>query len=324
MWIRRLALALALAMVLLLATPAWAQPYPHKPVTLVVGFAPGGASDIIARQIAAKLSQRLGHSVIVDNRAGAGGTIAAAAVARAAPDGHTLLFASASALSVSPWVMKSVSYETSKDFVPVIELVRGYYLLNGTPKLEVRNLQELRAYATRNPGQLACGSAGPGTIHHLSCEMLSLALNTPMVHVPFKGSAPALQALMAGDIQIMFEGVPTPVPMIQSGRVRGLAFSGPRRLDVLPDVPTFSEQGLASFDVSFWFGVVAPVGAPKHAVEQLNAAINKVLKDPETIAVFEKQGVEIAGGSAAAFGQKIATEYRQWGEVAKQARIQPE
>ena len=315
--------SLICASMLLAASPGFAQGFPSRPVTLVVGFAPGGASDIIARQVAAKLTGLLGQAVIVDNRAGAGGTIAAGAVARATADGYTLLFASASALSISPWLNKTLPYD-DKSFTPVVELVRGYYLLNGTPALPIHNLQELADYAKSKPGQLNCGSAGPGTIHHLSCELLSLSMNTPIVHVPFKGSAPAFNALMSGDIQVMFESVPTPVPMIQSGRVRGLAVTAPKRLDVLPEVRTFAEQNVRGVDVSFWFGVVAPAGTPKPVVERLNAAINETLKDPDILKVFDKQGVEVAGGSAGDFGKLIASEQKKWGNVITKANIKLE
>jgi tripartite-type tricarboxylate transporter receptor subunit TctC len=312
------------ACALLAAASGFAQGFPTKPVTLVVGFAPGGASDIIARQVAAKLTGRLGQTVVVDNRAGAGGTIAAGAVARAAPDGYTLLFASASALSISPWLNKSLPYDSTKAFAPVAELVRGYYVLNGSPTLPIKTMKELAAWGASNPGKLSCGSAGPGTIHHLSCELLATSMNMPLTHVPFKGSAPAFNALMAGDIQIMFESMPTPVPMIQSGKVRGLAVTGPKRLDVLPDVPTLGEQGIRGVDVSFWFGVVAPAGTPQPVVDRLNAGINEVLKDPEVLEVFKKQGVEVAGGSSAAFASHIAAELKKWGDVVTKANIKPE
>lgn len=308
----------------LAAVSSSAQGFPTKPVTLVVGFAPGGASDIIARQVAAKLTSRLGQTVVVDNRAGAGGTIAAGAVARAAPDGYTLLFASASALSISPWLNKSLSYDSTKAFAPVAELVRGYYTLNGAPMLPITNLKDLAEYGSKNPGKLSCGSAGPGTIHHLSCELLATSMNVPLTHVPFKGSAPAFNALMAGDIQIMFESMPTPVPMIQSGRVRGLGVTSPKRLEVLPEVRTFAEQGVRGVDVSFWFGVVAPAGTPQPVVDRLNAGINEVLKDPEVLEVFKKQGVEVAGGSSTAFASHIAAELKKWGDVVTKANIKPE
>ena len=306
------------------AVAASAQPFPSRPLSLVVGFAPGGASDIIARQVATKLSARLGQNVLVDNRVGAGGTIAAGHVARAAPDGYTLLFASASALAISPWLNKNLPYDTTRSFAPVAELVRGYYILSGTPMVPITNMKELVEYGRRNPGKLACGSAGPGTIHHLSCEQMAQSLGIPMTHVPFKGSAPAFTSLMAGEIQVMFESVPTPVPMVQGGRVRGLAVSGPKRLSTLPDVPTFAEQGVRGVDPRFWFGIVAPAGTPKPVVDRLNAEIAQVLKDPELLATFDKQSVEPAGGSAEAFGAQIQEELRSWGEVVRKANIRIE
>lgn len=314
----------ALAAALLAPLHGNAQNYPSQPVKLVVGFAPGGASDIIARQVAAKLTGSLGQSVVVDNRAGAGGTIAASFVARAAPDGYTLLFASASSLSIAPWLNKGLPYDPSKSFAPIVELVRGYYILSGAPSVPVTNLQELAEWARRNPGKLSCGSAGPGTIHHLSCELLSTSMKMPMVHVPYKGSAPAFTGLMSGEIQVMFESVPTPVPIIQSGSVRGLAVTGPKRLDVLPEVRTFAEQGVDGVDVRFWFGITAPAGTPPAIVERLNAAFNNALKDPDIQKFLGNQGVEAAGGSAKAFGELITSETRKWGEVVTRANIQPQ
>src|SRR5690606_37984752 len=184
------------------ASVSAAQEYPSRPISLVVGFAPGGASDIVARQVATKLSTVLGESVVVDNRPGAGGTIAAGSVAQAAPDGYTLLFASASALAISPWLNKQLQYDGVKSFEPVIELVRGYYILAGAPNSPTTSVKELIEYGAKNPGKLNCGSAGPGTIHHLSCELLASSINIPLAHVPYKGASPAFVALMAGDIQI--------------------------------------------------------------------------------------------------------------------------
>jgi tripartite-type tricarboxylate transporter receptor subunit TctC len=318
MFIRKLIVLFAV----LCVTAAGAQDFPSRPITLVVGFAPGGASDIIARQVAAKLSTRLGQNVVVENRAGAGGTIAANAVARAPADGYTLLFASSSAMAISPWLNKGLQYDPLKSFVPVSELVRGYFILSGTPALPISNMKELVDYGTRNPGKLSCGSAGPGTIHHLSCELLAQSIGIPLLHVPYKGSSPAFAGLMSGEIQILFESVPTPVPLVQSGRVRGLAVTGPSRLSVLPEVPTFAEQGIRGVDVSFWFGVAAPAGTPKPAVDRLNGAINEVLKDPEVLAAFGKLGVEATGGTAEAFAGLIRNAVRQWGEVVNKAKIE--
>jgi tripartite-type tricarboxylate transporter receptor subunit TctC len=318
MFIRKLIVLFAV----LCVTAAGAQDFPSRPITLVVGFAPGGASDIIARQVAAKLSTRLGQNVVVENRAGAGGTIAANAVARAPADGYTLLFASSSAMAISPWLNKGLQYDPLKSFVPVSELVRGYFILSGTPALPISNMKELVDYGTRNPGKLSCGSAGPGTIHHLSCELLAQSIGIPLLHVPYKGSSPAFAGLMSGEIQILFESVPTPVPLVQSGRVRGLAVTGPSRLSVLPEVPTFAEQGIRGIDVSFWFGVAAPAGTPKPAVDRLNGAINEVLKDPEVLAAFGKLGVEATGGTAEAFAGLIRNAVRQWGEVVNKAKIE--
>lgn len=321
MFIRNLSVSLGLLGAITVTNAVAVEAYPARPVSLVVGFAPGGASDVVARQVAAKLSPILGQSVIVDNRPGAGGTIAAGAVAQAAPDGYTLLFASASALAISPWLNKQLKYNGVTSFSPVIELVRGYYILSGTPALEVANVEDLIDYAARNPGRLNCGSAGPGTIHHLSCELLGMSIDVPMTHVPYKGSSPAFVGLMSGEIQVMFESVPTPISLIESGRIRGLAVTSPKRLDALPNVPTFIEQGVEGIDVSFWFGVVAPAGTPVPVVTKLNTVLNQVLKDPEVLETFEKQGLEVVGGSPEAFGSLIKGAVSQWGAVVDKANV---
>jgi tripartite-type tricarboxylate transporter receptor subunit TctC len=318
--IPRLACAIGAAV----ATSAAAQTYPAKPITLVNAFPPGGPTDVVARQIAAKLSQRLGQQVIVDNKAGAAGTIGAGAVARAEPDGYTLLFAVAANMAVAPAVLKSVPYDPVKSFAAVVEVARGPYVLMVHPSVPVKDVAELVAYARNNPGKLNYGSPGQGSVHHLVTEMLKQSTGIDLVHVPYKGSAPAYTAIMAGEIQVLVDGMPAPLPHLRSGKMRPLGVTGDKRLGVLPEVPSFAEQGVTGVDAQFWWGIVAPAGTPPTVVARLNAEITQVLKDPEIRATFEKQNIDPSPGTPEAFGALVATERARWAEVVARAGIKPE
>ena len=318
--IPRLACAIGAAV----ATSAAAQTYPAKPITLVNAFPPGGPTDVVARQIAAKLSQRLGQQVIVDNKAGAAGTIGAGAVARAEPDGYTLLFAVAANMAVAPAVLKSVPYDPVKSFAAVVEVARGPYVLMVHPSVPAKDVAEFVAYARKNPGKLNYGSPGQGSVHHLVTEMLKQSTGIDLVHVPYKGSAPAYTAIMAGEIQVLVDGMPAPLPHLRSGKMRPLGVTGDKRLGVLPEVPSFAEQGVTGVDAQFWWGIVAPAGTPPTVVARLNAEITQVLKDPEIRATFEKQNIDPSPGTPEAFGALVATERARWAEVVARAGIKPE
>ena len=295
-----------------LAGLAFAQPYPSRPVTIVNGFPPGGVTDTVLRLIAAKLADRLGQSVVIENRAGAAGTIGAAAVARAEPDGHTLLFGVAANLAVAPATMKSAPYDPAKAFTAVIEVARGPYIWMVKPEVPARNMQEFIAWAKQNPGKLNYGSPGQGSVHHLASEMLKQATGMEMTHVPYKGGATTYTAMLGGEIDAMFDGMPVPLPHIKAGKIRALAVTGPKRLQALPDVPTLAEQGVAGLDVHFWWGIVGPAGLSKPVVARLNAEIARALGDPEMRATFAKWDIESSPGTPEAFAAYIAQESARW------------
>ncbi len=306
------------------ATGAAAQGYPAKPVTLVNAFPPGGSTDIVARQLAAKLSQRFGQQFVVDNRAGAAGTIGAASVARAEPDGYTMLFGVAANLAVAPAVLKSLPYDPVKSFAPVVEIARGPYILMVNPSVPAKDVAELVAYARQNPGKLNYGSPGPGSVHHLVNEMLKQATGIDIVHVPYKGGAPMYTAIVAGEVQVLIDGMPGPLAHVRGGRVRALGVTGDRRLAVLPDVKSFAEQGVKGVEAQFWWGIVVPAGTPQPVIARLNAEITQALADPEIRATFEKQSIDPSPGTAEALGALIAAESVRWAQVVAKAGIKPE
>ncbi len=304
----------ALAFAAALSGTAGAQPYPARPVKLLIGFPPGGAPDTVARQIAARLGPRLGTSVVVENRPGSSGIIAAAFVARAEADGYTLLFGVAANLAVAPAMMKVSPYDPATAFSPIVEVARGPYVWLVRADAPAGTMRDFVAWAKANPGKINYASPGPGTVHHLATEMLKQSTGMDMVHVPYRGS-PYI-ALLGRDVDAMFDSMPAPLPHLESGKIRALAVTGQRRLAALPDVPTLAEQGVADVEVNSWWGFVGPAGLPKAVVARLNAEIAAVLADPELIAMFARLGIEPRPGTAEAFGSYIAQESARWRQVA--------
>ncbi|HZA95841.1 MAG TPA: tripartite tricarboxylate transporter substrate binding protein [Burkholderiaceae bacterium] len=292
---------------------ASAQSYPSKPIKLLNGFSAGGNADTVARFVAARLEERLGKPVIVENRPGASGTIAAAAVARSEPDGYTLLFAVAANLAVAPATMKAPPYDPAKAFTAIIEIARGPYLWLVRSDAPARTMKEFVAWAKENPGKLNYASPGIGSVHHLATEMLKRSAGIDIVHVPYKGGL--YPALLTGDVQALFETMPGPIPHLQTGKIRALAVTGARRLDALPDVPTFAEQGLADIDANFWWGIVGPRGMPGAVVERLNAEIVLALRDPQIKATLAGWGVEPNPGTPEAFDLYINQQYVRWKSI---------
>ena len=307
--------AVLAALILAFSASAGAQPYPARPITLVNGFPPGAATDTISRQIAGALGKRLGQAVLVENRVGASGTIGAAAVARAAPDGYTLLFGVLSNLIVGPASMKDIAYDPVQSFTPVVEIARGPYVLVVTPAVPARTLAEFIDYAKKNPGRLNFGSVGPGSAHHFAGEMLKRAAGIDMVHVPYKGGGPAYTGLLGGEIQVLLDTMPGPQQYIQAGTLRALAVTGPKRLASLPDVPTFGEQGRDGVDIQFLFGIVAPRGTPADIVARLNAEITQALAEPEIRTTLARQSIEPTPGTPEAFGAVLALEWQRWKDI---------
>ena len=298
---------------------AWA---PTRPVRILHGFQPGGPPDLVLRRIATRLETRLGQPMIVENRPGATGTIAAAAVARAIPDGHTLLFGVAANLAVAPAMMSPPPYDPVKAFTPIVEVARGPYVWIVRSDAPARNLAEFIAWATASPGQLNYASPGIGSVHHLATEMFKQSAQFDMVHVPYKGGL--YLALLAGDVQALFESMPGPLPHLQAGKIRILGVTGPRRLAILPDVPTFAEQGSADVVVSSWWGFVGPAGLPAPIVNRFNAEIAAALEEPDLRATMAQWGIEPTPGPSAGFAAHVEAEVTKWRDRVARFGIKPE
>lgn len=320
---RRLALC-ALGAAALVGQGALAQSYPSKPVTLVVGFAPGGSADILARLVAQKLTQRLGQSVIVENRPGAGATIAAAAVAAAPGDGHTLLLVT-SGHAGSAALYPKLSYDPVRSFAPVVKI-------GGTPVVIVapsagpfHSLKDVLAQARQQPGKLNYAAGGGGaTVTALAAEYVKSAASVYMVNIPYKGSGPALTALLAGEVDLGFEIPTSALPHIRSGKLRALAVSSKVRSAVLPDVPTIAEQGLANFDVVGWFGLMAPAATSPAVVSRLNREVRALLEAPDVKEKLAALGVEPGGGSPEEFSQLVLADTRRAGQAIRRMGIKAE
>jgi tripartite-type tricarboxylate transporter receptor subunit TctC len=305
-----------LLLALVACTPAWAQPaFPAKPVTLVVPFPAGGALDIVARALAEEMRKSLGQPVIVDNRAGAGGTVGSAQVARAPADGYTILLGSVATHAIAPGIYRNVPYDALKDFAPITQVTASPLLLASSATLNVKTLAELLAAARAQPGKLNYASTGNGTAVHLAGAMLQSAARLDVVHVPYKGGPQAVNALLSGEAAFMVVNIELVLPQVQGGRARALAVTGSRRLAALPDVPTMSEAGLTGVDAATWFGLFAPAGTPKDIVDRLQrdaAASLRTLKES-----FAKQGDEAIGSTPEEFAAHVRAEHAKWGKVIK-------
>jgi tripartite-type tricarboxylate transporter receptor subunit TctC len=309
----RLAYAISLA---LTAAAAYGQGYPTKPVRLVVGFTPGGGVDINARLLAPKLTEYLGQQVIVDNRPGAGTNIANEFVARAAPDGYTLLVNTA-ALAINMSLYKKVNFDAIKDFAPISVFSQSPNILTVHPSLSVSGVKDLVALAKAKPGALNFSSAGSGTTQHLTGELFKLRTGTNIVHVPYKGSAPSLTALLSGEVEMTFANIPAISAHVKAKRLRALANAGEKRSDQLPDVPTLRESGIKGVEVVVWYGVLAPAGTPAEIVKLLANTISKAARAPDTSKLLIDQGAEPVGNSPEEFAKLLRQELTRWAEVIK-------
>jgi len=319
--------ALAAFNVLSSAAHAQGAPFPSKTITMVVPYAPGGSSDTRARQVAAKMATYLGQSVIVENKAGAGGNIGTDYIAKAAPDGHTIGIGNLAPLAVNKALMAKMPFDPDTDITPIALIEKGpLVLLVSAEKSNLRNFAELAAQAKAKPGSLSYASAGIGGSFHLAGELLEDALGTQMLHVPYKGGGPATTDMLAGNVNFMFDMVPAALPHVKAAppKARALAVATDTRMPQMPDVPTFAELGLKGFEVSNWFGVIAPKGTPAPIVAKLNEAVNRALRDPELADRITAQGNVIGGGSAADFGKFIAGESARWSKIIKDKKIQAE
>jgi tripartite-type tricarboxylate transporter receptor subunit TctC len=304
---------------------AQSQTYPNRPIRMIVPFPAGGPTDGMARIISDRLGAVLGQSVVVENRGGgAGGSIGAKVVATADPDGYTILITPGGALTTGPAVHSNIGYDPAKVFVPVGLLIESPLIMSVHADLPVKTLAEVVAYAKANPGKISWGSQGFGTAPHLLAEMFKLEAGVNIVHVPYRGTAPMLAAIVAGEVQIAADPSTTSLPHIQSGKLRPLAIAGAERFSKLPDVPTTREAGYPKLQAPFWLGVVAPAGTPPEIINKLNAAFRDSLALPETRARLANLGAEIKIGTPAEFGKMLADELAQWTAVVKAAKIKVE
>jgi tripartite-type tricarboxylate transporter receptor subunit TctC len=317
-----LRLAQAAAIACAISQSALALDYPTKPVRLIVGVAPGGANDTVARLLAQTLSERLGQPVVVENRPGAGGNIGLEAAANAPPDGYTLLFAtSANALSVAFYDKANVNF--ARDIVPVTSLVRGPLIMEVNPSFPARTIPEFIAYAKANPGKINMASAGIGNTTHVAGELFMMLTGTRFTHVPYRGGAPAVTDLISGQVQVYFDGVSGSLDHVRSGRLRALGVTTSERADVLPNVPSIAEF-VPGYEAGGWYGIGVPKNVPAEVVDKLNREINASLADAKLKTRLADVGYATSGGSPAEFGSMIAREIEKWTKVLKFAGIKPE
>jgi len=305
----------------LLAAPliACAQSYPSKPVRIIVPFAPGGGSDLAGRLVAAKLSERMGTQFIVENRPGAGSNLGAEIAVKAPPDGYTLLLISAS-YTVNPSVYK-LTFDPINDITPIIQISGGPYVVAIHPSVPASNLKEFVEYARKQPEKLAYGSSGSGSIMHVASEYFLDAAKIKVLHIPYKGTGPAVADTIGGQVQLVFGAVPVTLPHVKAGRLRALAVTTDKRIAAAPDLPTVAESGYPGYEVTNWHGLVGPKGLPRDIVARLNREIGEVVKGEEMKKNLAADGLEPAGGSPERFGQILKNEMARWAKVVQQAGI---
>ncbi len=304
----------------LLSAPSMAQAYPTKPIKLVIPFPAGGATDIVGRVVAQQLGVELGQTVVVDNRAGAAGVIGSESVARAAPDGYTILLSTSSTHTIGPILNPKIPYSPTKDFTPIMYLAASPQVVVVPLSSPANTMPELIDYIKKNPGKLNFGSAGTGGIPHLSTERFLAMTGTKMTHVPYKGTALAMPDLMAGRLDLMFDSISVSLPHIRDGKVRALAVTSPKPSSVAPNIPTLS-QFVPGYESLTWFGVFGPAGLPPAIQEKLNQALNKAIQNPALLAQFAKLGFDAAGGTPQEFAKKMAEETAMWQKVITDGNI---
>jgi tripartite-type tricarboxylate transporter receptor subunit TctC len=295
--------------------------YPDRPVTMVVTFTAGGASDVLARAVAAAMARGLGKAVAVENRAGAGGQIGAESVAHAAPDGYTILFGTNGTLGIGPALYKNLRYDPARDLVPIGILHKLPLMLIVNPSVPAKTLSELIAYARANPGKLTFASAGVGTASHLAGELFKEQAKIDILHVPYKGDGSTFPDLLAGRVSMMLETIPTALPLVRSGGMRAIGVTVKQRSPSAPDIPTLAESGLPDFDVSAWTGLFAPAGTPRAIIERLNAETVAITHDKSYVSLIQSLGTDVASSSPEAFGKFVHDDVARWRQVIQRAGI---
>jgi tripartite-type tricarboxylate transporter receptor subunit TctC len=310
--------ALAAGLVAAAVVPAHAETWPARPIQLLIPYPPGGSADLLARPVAAKLQERLGQPVVLEYRPGAGGTIASQALARAKPDGYTLIMVLA-AHAINASLYPKLPYDTRKDFAPVSLVANLPLIVAGSSSLKANTVAELIAEAKAAPGKLTFGSAGNGNTGHLAGELFNSMTGVKMTHVPYKGSAQVVTAMLAGEIQLTFDSISTSMPHIRSGKLRALAVTSGKRAALAPEVPTLAEAGVPGFNINGWYAVLAPAGTPAAVVERLSKEIATVIAEPELKSQLAANGYEAVGSTPAALGAHIDAEINRWSKVVKES-----
>ena len=311
----------ALLLPLLLITGAHAQSWPTKALRIIVPFAPGGSTDIFARLLGERMAAVLGQSVVIDNRAGAAGNIGADAVAKAAPDGYTLLMATTGVMSINQALYKNMPYDAGRDLDPVVFVASITNVLIVSAESPLKSAAEVLAVARQSPGRLSFASSGAGSSTHMSAELFKAMAGVDLLHVPYKGSGPAMLDLIAGRVSLMFENMPGAVPHMKAGKVRALAQTGEKRSPALPEIPTVAEAGVAGYESLSWSGIALPAGAPKEVMARLNREINTILAQPDMRLKLAEQGAEAVGGSPESFARHVRQERDKWAGVVRAAGI---
>jgi tripartite-type tricarboxylate transporter receptor subunit TctC len=317
---RRLVQGLICAALLSAGCSAWAQDFPNRPIRVIVGFGPGSGADITARVVGARMSQTLGQQIVVENKVGAGSSLAAEAVARAPKDGYTLFMATISQ-PINAVVTPNLSFDFVKDFAPVALVSTAPNLLVVHPSVGVKSVKELVALAKAKPDALSFGSSGVATGTHLSAELLKVLTGVQMVHVPYGGSAQAVTDLLAGRIQLLFSPVSTVIQHVREGKLVALATTEAKRAAIAPDIPTMTEAGLPGFDTGLWFGLLAPAGTPREAIDKLARAVNEAVKTDEVAKALAPQGIDLLGGTPDEFARYIDSEMTRWDKVSRAAGL---
>jgi len=295
-----------------------ASAFPNQPIRMVVPYPPGGPTDITARVVAAEMSKTIGQNIVIDNRPGASGMIGSEMVTKSTPDGYTLL-ANASIHVINPSVYPDMRFDAIKDFVPITQLAQVPLVLVVPANSPIKSVKDLVEYAKANPGKVNFGSAGSASAQHLAGESFKIAAGIQMQHIPYKGSAPALTDLAGGQLQLMFDSMPSATPMINSGKLRAIAVTTTTRAKARPDLPTIAESGFPGFDISTWYAYWAPKGTPADVVEKLAASAAQALKNPEVIAKYEAMGAEPVGSTPAQFAAYVESEAKKWNDIVKKS-----